>query len=717
MIAPDALRRTRRMRRETATMTATARLIRHDDVGVIELDNPPVNALALGLRQGFEASLDAALADPSIVAIVLAGAGRMFCGGADLREFNTPAAAQPPFTTDLRARMERSAKPIVAAIHGSALGGGLEMALACHYRVVAGGTQLGLPEVRRGLLPGGGGTQRLPRLVGVKAAARMIVTGESVDAVRGREIGLVDAVADGDVRTAAIAFAREAAARGGTHPVASKRDARLDDADAFFASERERARKEAKGLEAPLECLACVEAATRLPFEEGLAFERARFRVLVEGTQSKALRHLFFAERAAARLPGIAEDLPTRPIRTVGVIGAGTMGGGIAMTVANAGLAVVQLETSQAALDRGRATMTRNWAASVEKGRLSQAEMDARLARVVPTLRHEDLAEVDLVIEAVFEDMAVKKEVFARLDAVLKPGAILASNTSRLDIDEIARSTSRPADVIGLHYFSPANVMRLLEVVRGRETAPDVIATSMAFGRATAKLPVLVGNCDGFVGNRMLSAYVREAGFLLEEGASPAQVDGALQRFGLAMGPFRMGDLAGLDIGWAGRKRQAATRPKHLRYSRVADAICELGRFGQKTGSGWYRYEPGSRTPLPDPEVDAIIARCAAEAGIARRTIADQEIVERTMYALANEGAKILAEGIAARASDIDLVYVNGYGYPAWRGGPMFYADTVGLREVADRVLAFHAQQGGWWTPAPLLLQLADAGRSFNSKE
>jgi 3-hydroxyacyl-CoA dehydrogenase len=698
-------------------MTATARLIRHDDVGVIELDNPPVNALALGLRQGLETSLEAALADPAIKAIVLAGAGRMFCGGADLREFNTPAAAQPPFATDLRARMERSTKPVVAAIHGSALGGGLEMALACHYRVAAPGTQLGLPEVKRGLLPGGGGTQRLPRLVGVKVAARMIVSGETVDAARAREIGLVDAVADGDVRTAAIAFARAAAARGGAHPVASRRDARLDDADAFFAAERERVKKESKGLEAPLECLACVEASTHLPFEEGLAFERTRFRVLVEGTQSKALRHLFFAERAAARIPGIAEDLPTRPIRTVGVIGAGTMGGGIAMTCANAGLAVVQLETSQAALDKGRATMSRNWAANVEKGKLSQAEMDARLARITPTLRYEDLADVDLVIEAVFEDMAVKKEVFAKLDAVVKRGAILASNTSRLDIDEIARSTSRPADVIGLHYFSPANVMRLLEVVRGRETAPDVIATSMAFGRATGKLPVLVGNCDGFVGNRMLSAYSREAGFLLEEGASPAQVDGALQRFGLAMGPFRMGDLAGLDIGWAGRKRQAATRPKHLRYSRVADAICELGRFGQKTGAGWYRYEAGSRTPIPDPEVDAIIARCAAEAGIARRTIADQEIVERTMYALANEGAKILAEGIALRASDIDLVYVNGYGHPAWRGGPMFFADTVGLREVADRVLAFHAQHGDWWTPAPLLLQLADAGRRFNSKE
>jgi 3-hydroxyacyl-CoA dehydrogenase len=697
-------------------MTATARLIRHDNVGVIELDNPPVNALSLRLRVGLEASLEAALGDPAIVAIVLAGSGRMFCGGADLREFNTPAAAQPPFTGELRTRMDRSPKPIVAAIHGSALGGGLEMALACHYRVAAAGTQLGLPEVRRGLLPGGGGTQRLPRLVGVATALRMIVTGDTVDAAGAKAIGLIDEVAAGDVRTAAVAFARAAAIRGGHHPVASSREVRIDDADTFFAAERMRVKAEARGLEAPLECLACVEAATRLPFDEGLAFERARFRVLVEGTQSKALRHLFFAERAAARIPGIAEDLATRPVNTVGVIGAGTMGGGIAMSLANAGLDVIQLETEQAALDRGRATMTRNWAGSVAKGKLSQDEMDRRLARVRGTLLYEDLADADLVIEAVFEDMAVKREVFGRLDAICRPGAILASNTSRLDIDEIARSTSRPQDVVGLHYFSPANVMRLLEVVRGVQTAPEVIATSMAFGRATAKLPVLVGNCDGFVGNRMLSAYAREAGFLLEEGASPAQVDGALQRFGLAMGPFRMGDLAGLDIGWAGRKRQAATRPKHLRYSRVADRICELGRFGQKTGAGWYRYEADSRTPIPDPEVDRIIAECAADAGIARRTIVDQEIVERTMYALANEGAKILAEGVALRASDIDLVYVNGYGFPAYRGGPMHFADTIGLAEVAEHVRQFHAAHGDWWTPAPLLLERAAAGRSFNDK-
>ena len=695
-------------------MTATARLIRHDDVAVIELDNPPVNAMAHGLRQGLGAGLEAALADPSIVAIVIAGAGRAFSGGADLREFNTPASSASPTGNTLRAQLDASHKPVVAAIHGFALGGGLETTLACHYRVATPAAQLGLPEVKRGILPGGGGTQRLPRLVGVEAALQMIVSGNPVSGTRAREIGLVDELADGDVRATAIAFARRVAAAGGPHPVVSRREARVADPAAVFAAAREKVARESPGQDAPRECVACVEAATRLAFDDGVAFERERFQVLVEGTQSKALRHLFFAEREAARIPDVPEDTPNRPIRSAAVVGAGTMGGGIAMSLANAGLQVVQLETGQPALDKGRATMSRNYAATVSKGRLSQAAMDERMARITGTLRYEDLADVDLVIEAVFEDMAVKKQVFGRLDAVCRPGAILASNTSRLDIDEIAASTSRPQDVIGLHYFSPANVMRLLEVVRGRASAKDVIATSMAFGRQTAKLPVLVGNCEGFVGNRMLSAYSREAGFLLEEGASPAQVDGALQRFGMAMGPFRMGDMAGLDIGWAGRKRLAPTRPKHLRYSHVADRICEQGRFGQKTGAGWYRYESGSRTPIPDPAVDEIIARCAAEAGIARRIVTDEEIVERTMFALVNEGAKILAEGIALRASDIDLVYANGYGYPHWRGGPMFYADTVGLPKVAARVREFHATHGEWWTPAALLMRLADEGKRFN---
>jgi 3-hydroxyacyl-CoA dehydrogenase len=698
-------------------MTDTARLVRHGTVGVIELDHPPVNALSYGVRRGIGSCFDQALADPEIVAIVLTGAGRLFCGGADLREFNTPAQSAPPGGRELRRLIERAGKPVVAAVHGSALGGGLELALACHYRVAAAGTQLGLPEVRRGLLPGGGGTQRLPRLVGVATALAMIVEGGTVDAAGALAIGLVDRVVDSDLVAAALAFARDAAARGGPHPVLADRPVAAEGTDALFADTRARLAREQRGLAAPPECLACVEAATRLPFEQGLDFERERIQVLVEGVQSKALRHLFFAEREAARIPGLPAGTPARAVERVGIVGAGTMGGGIAMSVAAAGLPVVLLEATQAALDKGVATIRRNWAASVAKGRLSQTEMDRRLALLQTTLSDADLAGCDLVIEAVFEDPAVKREVFARLDAVCRPGALLATNTSRLDIDAIAAATARPADVIGLHFFSPANVMRLLEVVRGAASAPDVIATAMAFGRTVGKLPVLVGNCDGFVGNRMLSAYSREAGFLLEEGASPQQVDTALQRFGMAMGPFRVGDLAGLDIGWAGRKRAAATRPQHLRYSRVADRICELGRFGQKTGAGWYRYEAGSRTPLPDPLVDDIIARCAAEAGIVRRTIGDDEIVDRTMYALANEGAKILAEGIALRASDVDLVYVNGYGYPAWRGGPMFHADTVGLPAVAERVRSFHATHGDWWTPAPLLLELAAANRRFNQKE
>ena len=695
-------------------MSAAARLIRDGSIGLIELDNPPVNALAHGLRTGLDASLTEALSDASIEAIVLIGVGRMFCGGADLREMGTPASLLPPSTHNVRMAMDASIKPIIAAIHGSALGGGLEMALACHYRVAVGGALLGLPEVRRGLLPGGGGTQRLPRLIGVKTALRMIVEGEQIDTARAKAIGLIDEIIEGDLRTGALTFARKVAAVGRAHPVLAARSAVMEDADAYFKAESVRIKKEKRGQDAPLACLACVEAATRLPFDEGIEFERARFRVLLDGVQSKALRHIFFAEREAARIPGIADDAPTRPIRSVGVLGAGTMGGGIAMSLANAGIAVMQLETAQAALDKGRATMTKNYAGTVAKGRLAQDEMDARLERIRGTLSYEDLRDCDLVIEAVFEEMSVKKEVFARLDAVCKAGAILATNTSRLDIDEIAAATKRPEDVIGLHFFSPANVMRLLEVVRGAKSANDVIATSMQFGRKVGKLAILVGNCEGFVGNRMLSPYGREAQFLLEEGASPQQVDGALYRFGMAMGPLAVGDLAGLDIGWAGRKRLAPTRPKHLRYSQVADRICEMGRFGQKTGSGWYRYEAGSRTPVPDPVVDKLIEECAAAAGIKRRSITDEEIIERTMYAMVNEGAKILEEGIALRASDIDLVYVNGYGFPAYRGGPMFYADTVGLDKVLARVKAFHAEHGELWKPAPLLERLAREGKRFN---
>ncbi|MEJ8839394.1 3-hydroxyacyl-CoA dehydrogenase NAD-binding domain-containing protein [Ramlibacter sp. AN1133] len=684
----------------------------HGGVAVLTLNNPPVNAMGHAVRQELAANLDAAWSDPAVKAIVIIGAGKLFCGGADVKAFNTPASRAEPSSRTIVRRIEESAKPVIAAIHGSALGLGLEFAMGCHYRIAQRGAKLGLPEVKLGLLPGGGGTQRLPRLAGVEAAVRMIIEGDPASADEALGMGLVDEVAAGELLPAALAFAGRVAQRS-DHPVASQRQAPAPADPKFFETQRARIAAGKRGLPAPLECLACIEAAVTLPFDEGMKFERERFDVLVNGTESKALRHLFLAERAAAKIAGLPTDTPATEVRKVGVIGAGTMGGGIAMSFASAGIEVVLLETKPEALDRGLATIRKNYAGTVAKGKLAQEEADRRVARIRPTLEMADLAGADLVIEAVFEDMGVKKELFGKLDALCKKGAVLATNTSRLDVNEIAASTSRPASVIGLHFFSPANVMRLVEVVRGRETSPEVIATSMTVVRKIGKLPVLVGVCDGFVGNRMVAQYAREAEFLLEEGATPQQVDGALKKFGLAMGRFAMSDLAGLDISWSSRKRQAATRPAHLRYSRVADRLCELGRFGQKTGAGFYKYEAGSRTPVPDPLVDEIIEQCAKEAGITRRAVSDGEIVERCIYALVNEGAKVLEEGIAQRSSDIDLIYVNGYGFPAWRGGPMFYADTVGLAQVYERIREFHRQHGEFWTPAPLLKRLVEEGKSF----
>jgi 3-hydroxyacyl-CoA dehydrogenase len=683
-----------------------------DATAVITLDNPPVNAMGHALREEVAARLATAWADEAVTAIVIIGAGKLFCGGADVKAFGTPASRAEPSSRTLVKQIEASAKPVVAAIHGSALGLGLEFALGCHYRIAQRGARLGLPEVKLGLLPGGGGTQRLPRVAGVETAVKIIVEGEPVGADEAHRMGIVDEVMSGDLLPAALDFARRMARRE-DHPVASRRRARPPADPTFFETERKRISSTKRGQPAPLECLACIEAATTMPFDEGLKFERERFDVLLNGTESNALRHLFLAERAAAKVTGIASDVAAAKIARVAVIGAGTMGSGIAMGFASAGIPVALLESNQEALDRGLKTIRRNYEGTVAKGRLAQEEAEARIARIAPTLDFAAVQDVDLVIEAVFEDMEVKKDLLGRLDALCKPGAVLATNTSRLDVDEIARATHRPASVIGLHFFSPANVMRLVEVVRGAATSPQTIVTSMAVVRTIGKLPVLVGVCDGFVGNRMVAQYAREAEFLLEEGASPEQVDGALKRFGLAMGRFAMSDLAGLDISWASRKRQAATRPAHLRYSKVADRLCELGRFGQKTGAGFYRYEPGSRTPLPDPVVQQIVVQCAAEAGIERRTIGDAEIVERTIYALINEGAKILDEGIAQRASDIDLIYVNGYGFPAWRGGPMFYANTVGLDKVYARVREFERQHGEFWRPAPLLERLAKAGKTF----
>ncbi|MCA0240680.1 MAG: enoyl-CoA hydratase/isomerase family protein [Proteobacteria bacterium] len=689
----------------------------HGRSAVITLDHPPVNAMGHALRQALAAHLATAWADAAIDAIVINGAGKLFCGGADVKAFGTPASRAEPSSRTIVRQIEDSAKPVIAAIHGSALGLGLEFAMGCHYRIAQRGARLGLPEVKLGLLPGGGGTQRLPRLVGVEAAARLVADGDPVGADEALALGLVDEVAaEGELLPAALAFAQRVATQA-VHPVASRRPLPPPGDAGFFAAERQRIGAARRGQPAPLEALACIEAATTMAFDDGLRFERERFDVLQHGSESKALRHLFLAERAAAKLAGIAPDIAPAPIARVGVIGAGTMGGGIAMSFASAGMAVTLVEAKAEALERGLQTIRRNYEGTVAKGRLARAEAEARIARITPTLDFGALKDADLVIEAVFEDMDVKKDLFGRLDAICKPGAVLATNTSRLDIDEIARATQRPGAVIGLHFFSPANVMRLVEVVRGAATSAPTIVTSMAVVRAAGKLPVLVGVCDGFVGNRMVAQYAREAEFLLEEGATPQQVDGALKRFGLAMGRFAMSDLAGLDISWASRKRQAATRAANRRYSKVADRLCELGRFGQKTGAGFYRYEAGSRTPLPDPLVDEIIVQCAREAGIERRSIGDDEIVERTIYALVNEGAKILEEGIAQRASDIDLIYVNGYGFPAWRGGPMFHADTVGLDKVYARVCEFERRHGDFWKPAPLLERLAREGKSFAKPE
>jgi 3-hydroxyacyl-CoA dehydrogenase len=682
-----------------------------NNVAVITLNNPPVNGLGLEIRQGLRTHVDQALADTAIVAVVITGGGSMFCGGADIRQFNTPKASMEPRTAATLESIAAGSKPVVAAIHGNALGGGLELALGCHYRVSTADANLGLPEVKLGLLPGGGGTQRLPRLIGAEKALDMIVSGKPVKGSMAIKLGLVDKVADGDLVATAVAFAAEKANES-SHPVIAQMQVE-GASEEGFAQARTQASRRQRGFPAPLACIACVEAATRLPFDEGLAFERAEFTKLVEGPESKAQRYLFFAERQARKIPDIPADTKSRALDKIGIMGAGTMGAGIAMSFASAGVPVTIFEAQSDALDRGMDRIKSNYAATVKKGRLSQSAMDGALGHITPTLNFDDLADADMVIEAVFEEMDVKKEVFERLDKTVKQGAVLASNTSRLDLNEIAAVTGRPQDVIGMHFFSPANVMRLLEVVRGEKSAPDVIQTAMNAGRVAGKLPVLVGVCDGFVGNRMLSCYSRESEFLLEEGATPSQVDGVLRDFGLAMGRFQVADLAGLDIGWAGRKRAAPTRDPSLRYSRVSDEICELGRFGQKTGRGFYIYKEGSRTPTPDPEVDEIVKRCAAQAGIEQREISDQEIIERTMYALVNEGANILDEGIAARASDIDLIYINGYGFPGFRGGPLFYADTVGLDKVYARICEFEAEHGAFWKPAPLLKKLAESKQTF----
>jgi 3-hydroxyacyl-CoA dehydrogenase len=598
---------------------------------------------------------------------------------------------------DVLTYMDTVTKPMVAAIAGPTMGGGLELAMGTHYRCAITGAQIGLPEVKLGILPGAAGTQRLPRLIGVEKAVEMITTGEPASTERAHELGIVDEIVTGDLRAAAIAYANKISKEGRPVRRASALTAKVEgDADAFFAAARERIAREFRGYPAPLECLACVEAAVKKPFPEGIKFERERFEHLVRTTESQSLRHAFFAERAANKIKDVPEDTPTREIKSAAVIGAGTMGGGIAMNFVNVGIPVKVLEASQERLDKGFDIIRRNYAATVAKGRLTQEAMDKRMGLLQGVQSYDDLADADIIIEAVFEEMDVKKEVFRKLDAVAKKGAILATNTSTLDIDQIAAVTSRPGDVIGLHFFSPANVMKLLEIVRGAKTAHDVIATSMKLSRTIKKVGVLVGVCDGFVGNRMVHAYFREAGFLLEEGATPQQVDKAMEAFGFAMGPFRVSDLAGLDIGWAIRKRQAATRDPSQRYSKIGDLVCERGRFGQKTGAGYYKYEAGNRKPIPDPEIEALIVQASKDAGIERREISDEEIVARCMYQLVNVGAQLLDEGIAQRASDIDIVYLYGYGFPRFRESVGDHARVpLAARRVLEARGASRKARGG----------------------
>ncbi len=695
----------------------TARYDTRDGIAVITLDNPPVNGLGYQTRRAVAEGLASAQADTGVRAIVLTGAGRAFSGGADIREFDSPLALAEPNLLTLIKLVEACSKPVVAAIHSVCMGGGLELSLGCHYRVATAAAAIALPEVKIGLIPGAGGTQRLPRVLGVETALNMIVSGEPVRsevlaALPGQK--LFDQIIEGDLLAGALAFAGRVAEH---RPMPSVRALKAShpNPDAYLQFARNTVGAMSRNFPAPLACVEAVAASLKLPLEAGLAEELRIFRPLMSSPECKALRHAFFGERAAGKIPDVPETTPQRPLAKVGVIGAGTMGGGIAMNFLNAGLPVTLLEMSQPALDRGLATIRSNYESQLKRGKLKPDILAARMALLSTTLDYAALADADLIIEAVYEEIGVKQSVFERLDAVAKPGAILASNTSTLDLDRIAGFTTRPQDVVGMHFFSPANVMKLLEVVRGKATAKDVLATVMALARKIKKTAVVSGVCDGFIGNRMIEQYSRQAGFLLDEGATPAQVDKAMERFGMAMGPFRMGDLAGNDIGWAIRKRRAVERGT-LRYSKTADLLCELGRFGQKTGAGWYDYAAGKRDAIPSPLVEQMIAAHRQELGISPRRIGDEEIVQRLVFALVNEAAHILEEGIANKASDIDMVYLTGYGFALHRGGPLCYADSLGLYNVAAAMQRFAANphdDGEFWRPAPLLARLVAEGKTF----
>ena len=684
-------------------MSKSVDLERRGRVAVLTVDNPPVNALSQHVRQGLAEGLKKAAADPEARAIVIVCAGRTFIAGADITEFG-----KPPTEPSLHAVLdliEGSPKPVVAAIHGTALGGGLEVTLACHYRVGAKGARFGLPEVKLGLLPGAGGTQRLPRVVGVEKALQMIVSGDPIGADAALKSGLIDEIVDGDLTAAGVAFAEKIVAEG--KPLKKIRDIAVKAGPEVFSNFRASVARQTRGFRAPENCIKAVEAAATLPFDQGLKRERELFGELINSPESKAQRYFFFAEREASKIPDVPADTPVKEIKKAAVLGAGTMGGGIAMNFANVGIPVTVIEVANQALERGLNVVRKNYEGTASRGRITAADVEKRMGLIVGSTDFKDMADADIVIEAVFEEMPVKKEVFAKIDAIAKPDAVLATNTSTLDVNEIASATKRPESVVGMHFFSPANVMKLLEVVRGSKSSKTAIATAMAVGRKINKVPALVGVCYGFVGNRMLHQRGHEAEKLILEGALPHQVDKVLYDFGFPMGPFAMGDLAGLDVGWRIRKGRGVR-------SEVADRICELGRFGQKTGAGYYKYDD-KRNPSPDPEVEQIIFEVSKEMGIKRRQISDEEILQRLLYPMVNEGAKILEETIAIRASDIDVIWVYGYGWPVYRGGPMFWADAIGLRAMRDRMLEFQRTHGDFWKPAPLLNRLADEGKSFTS--
>ena len=689
-----------------------ASLEREGVVGIITIDNPPVNAMSPGVPGAILARLAEAQADDAVKAVVLRGAGKGALAGADIRSFGKPWPEGEPTLRDVIAAIERSAKPVVATLAGYWLGGGLELALSCHYRVASRRTQVGQPEVALGFPPGAGGTQRLPRLAGVEAALAMIVSGKPIDASEAAEKGILDRVIDGDLLEGAVAFAEERIAAGPPHALARERTPELKDPEVFAAT-RKRLERRARGQRAPVACLECVEAALTLPFDEGIRKERAIFEACMASAESRALRHVFFAERAVRKVPGIGKETPARAIESAAIVGAGTMGRGIATCFANAGIPVRLMDSDGQALERALAGIRSEYEGRVERGRIGAADAEARVRLIEPIETLDGVAGADLVIEAVFEEMPLKEEVFRALDSACDAGAIIASNTSYLDVNRLADIVpGRRGNVLGLHFFSPAQVMRLLEVIRTESAAPETLASVLALAKRLGKIAVVAGVCHGFIGNRMLEGYTREVRFLLEEGASPAEIDSALTGFGMAMGPCAVADLAGLDVSWRKRKADAHLRDPSKRYSAVADRLCELGRFGQKTGAGYYRYEPGSRTPVPDPEVDALIAEVAAESGINRRSIGADEIVERCLYPLVNEGARILDEGIALRASDIDIVWINGYGFPRWRGGVMHWADEIGLAAVHGTIARLDESQDHW-EPAPLLSRLAAEGRSF----